>query len=82
VDTRGSGSGVGNFDIEYNYNKNQWETGDASGGNNSLGGTSAHMGYSNGSGNPGTSFELPGSGTPGSFLSPSLNRKGTPTITF
>jgi len=63
-----SDTGAGNFDIEYNYNKIQWETGDASGGNKSLGGTSAHVGYSNGSGNPGTFFELGGSGTPGSFL--------------
>jgi hypothetical protein len=67
-----SDTGAGNFDIEYNYNQIQWETGDASGGRSSVGGTSAHVGYSNGSGNPGTSFELPGSGSPGSFLDSNL----------
>ena len=58
-------TGAGNFDIEFNYNKIQWETGDASGGTNGLGGTSARVGYSNGTTN---SFELPGSGVNGAFL--------------
>jgi RHS repeat-associated protein len=61
--------GQGDFDIEFNYDQIQWEAGQASGGNyNGLGGYSAHVGYSNGSGKPGTSFEMPGSGVPGSFL--------------
>jgi hypothetical protein len=58
----------GSFDIEYDYDQVQWETGDASGGLDGLGGTPARVGYSNGSGRPGTSFQLPGSGVPGSFL--------------
>ena len=37
--------GVGDFDIQFNYDQIQWETGDASGGSNGLGGTSALAGY-------------------------------------
>lgn len=58
----------GAFDIEFNYDRIQWETGDASGGVNGLGGSPARVGYSNGTGAPGTSFELPGSGVSGAFL--------------
>jgi len=58
----------GDFDIEFNYGKIQWETGDASGGVNGLGGDSAHAGYSNGTGDAGTFFELPGSGMNGALL--------------
>jgi hypothetical protein len=58
----------GDFDIIFNYDKIQWETGDASGGSNGLGGSSAHVGYSNGTGNNGTNLELPGSGVNGAFL--------------
>lgn len=60
-----SDTGAGNFDIEFNYDQIQWETGDASGGVGGLGGSSARVGYSNGTG---TSFELPGSGVSLSFL--------------
>lgn len=64
-----SDTGPGNFDIEFNYDGIAWETGTASGGNqNCLGGSSARAGFSQGTGNPGTFFELPGSGVPGSFL--------------
>jgi hypothetical protein len=63
-----SDTGAGNFDIEFNYNSIQWETGDASGGTNGLGGISAGVGYSNGTGNPGTSFQLTGSEVNGAFL--------------
>ncbi len=63
-----SDTGQGNFDIEFNYNSIRWETGDASGGTNGLGGESARVGYSNGTGVSGTFAELPGSGVPGSFL--------------
>lgn len=58
-------TGAGNFDIEFNYDKIQWETGGASGGTNGLGGNSARVGYSNGTG---TSFELVGSDIDGAFL--------------
>ncbi|MFN3325540.1 MAG: putative Ig domain-containing protein [Bryobacteraceae bacterium] len=74
-----SDTGSGNFDIEFNYAKIQWETGDASGGVNGLGGVPAAVGWSNGSGEPGTSFEVAGSLVPGAFLdrgsSPLIRRR-------
>jgi hypothetical protein len=51
--------------MEFNYFKVQWETGDASGGVDGLGGSSARAGYASISG---SEFELDGSGVPGSFL--------------
>ncbi len=60
--------GAGNFDIEFNYNRISWETGDASGGVGGFGGVPAAVGWSNGTGEPGTSFQLDGSLTPGAFL--------------
>ncbi len=57
--------GMGDFDIMFNYNQIQWETGDASGGTGGLGGSSARVGYTNGTT---TSFELPGSAVNGAFL--------------
>ncbi len=61
--------GSGNFDIEYNYNSIQWETGDASGGTGGLGGTSAAVGYSNGlSGSNNVFFQLPGSLVNGALI--------------
>lgn len=61
-------AGVGDFDIVFNYDGVLWETGDASGGSGGLGGTSASAGFSNGSGLPGTSYELGGSLVNGAFL--------------
>lgn len=58
--------GAGDFDIVMNYDKIEWESGDASGGVNGLGGQSARVGFSNG--DPASSFEVAGSGVPGSFL--------------
>ena len=64
-----SDTGMGNFDFEFNIDQIQWETGQASGGDaDGLGGSSARVGFSNGSGNPGTFFELPGSAVNGAFL--------------
>ncbi len=64
-----SDTGAGNFDIEFNYNQIQWETGDASGGRNGVGGTSAVAGYSNGLSGVGNVFnQLPGSMVNGAFL--------------
>lgn len=60
--------GPGDFDIEFNYGRIAWETGDASGGVGGYGGVAAAIGWSNGSGEPGTSYELAGSLLPGSFL--------------
>lgn len=62
--------GSGDFDIEFNYDKIQWETGQASGGNSQCQfGSSARVGYSNG---VDRSFELPGSGVNGAFLDSNL----------
>ena len=65
--------GPGNFDIEFNYDRIQWETGDASGGDGGLGGTSASAGYSNGSGTIEGSFEILGSRRNGIFLDSNRN---------
>lgn len=65
--------GPGNFDIEFNYDRMLWETGDASGGSGGLGGTSASAGYSNGSGKPEGSFEILGSRINGIFLDNNRN---------
>ena len=58
----------GAFDIVFRYKQLQWETGDASGGSGGLGGTSAGVGYTNGTGQPGTFLEVAGSRQPGAFL--------------
>lgn len=59
----------GDFDVEFNYDHIGWETGTASGGHSDgTGGNSARVGYSNGSGDQLTYFEIAGSGVPGSFL--------------
>ncbi|MES2437978.1 MAG: nidogen-like domain-containing protein [Verrucomicrobiota bacterium] len=62
--------GPGDFDVEFNYNKIQWETGDVDG-QGGYGGVSARAGIS-GRGPKSTgekfSMEIEGSGTPGSFL--------------
>lgn len=64
-----SDTGAGNFDIEFNYDQIQWESGQASGSDvNGLGGFSARAGYSNGTGDAGTFYELPGSAVNGAFL--------------
>lgn len=62
-------TGNGNFDIEMNYDKIQWETGDASGGSGGIGGTSIEAGYTNGaSGAARVSYEFPGSRVNGAML--------------
>ena len=62
--------GTGDFDIEFNYDQIQWETGTVSGGDsNCQGGSAARVGYSNG---VDSFFELPGSNAPGSFLDSNL----------
>ena len=59
----------GDFDIEFNYGKIQWESGSESGGDiDGLGGISARVGWSNGLSNQGKFFELPGSGINGALL--------------
>ena len=63
-------TGAGNFDIELNYDTINWETGDfpINGVVNCLGGNSARVGFSDGSGLPGTFFEFVGSAIPGAFI--------------
>jgi hypothetical protein len=56
---------AGDFTITYNYGSIQWETGEASGGVDGLGGSSARVGYSNG---VSQSLELAGSGVNGAFI--------------
>lgn len=63
-----SDTGAGNFDIEFNYDAINWETGSASAGHGGFGGFSARAGFSNGTGAAGTFFELPGSAVNGAFL--------------
>lgn len=55
----------GDFDIIFNYDRIQWETGQASGGVNGLGGSSARAGWSNGTS---AAYELAGSAVNGAFL--------------
>ncbi len=65
-----SDTGPQNFDFWFNYNRVQWETGQASGGDaNGLGGFSARAGYANGQG---TFAELSGSGVNGALLDSNL----------
>lgn len=65
---------AGAFDIEFDYDKIQWESGDASNGIEGLCGgqtsdcVSAAAGYSNGTGTAGTNLQLPGSFVPGALL--------------
>ncbi|HYV35104.1 MAG TPA: nidogen-like domain-containing protein, partial [Gemmataceae bacterium] len=62
--------GPNDFDMEFNYDQIQWETGDASGGAGGLGGTAARLGFTSGTGAAGSYFEL--SGATGAFLDSSL----------
>jgi Ca2+-binding RTX toxin-like protein len=55
------GQGGGNFDIIFRYEHIDWVTGDASAGDNGLGGTVARGGYSTGDGS--SWYELPQSGS-------------------
>lgn len=54
-----------NFDMVMNYSQVEWESGEASGGVDGLGGFAARVGYSNGGS---LSFELSGSNSPGALL--------------
>ncbi|MCM8794317.1 MAG: VPLPA-CTERM sorting domain-containing protein [Candidatus Omnitrophica bacterium] len=73
-------TGLNNFDIIFNYDSILWEAGTASGGNSAGlgGGSSARAGYSNGTGLPGTFFELPGSAVNGAFLDGNLTTGSDP----
>lgn len=71
--------GTGAFDIVFNYDQIQWETGDSSGGSNGYGGTPARVGFSSGAGVAGTATELPGSGVSRSFLDQTITTDGSPS---
>ena len=43
--TNALGCGLGDFDVEFRYNRCEWTTGDASGGSGGLGGTPAQAGF-------------------------------------
>ena len=60
----------GDFDFEFNIDKIQWETGEASGGIGGLGGSSARAGWSNG---VASSFEIAGSAVNGGLLDGNLS---------
>ncbi|PHV12700.1 nidogen-like domain-containing protein [Chitinimonas sp. BJB300] len=60
-----SETGLGNFDIEFNYDKILWETGSASDGINGIGGKPATVGYTDGGTN---NYEFFGSRTTRAFL--------------
>ncbi len=62
---RSSDFNAGDFDVEFNYNQIQWETGKASGGSGGLGGEPARVGLANGSGRY---LEYAGSGVSLAFL--------------
>ncbi|MBE7325443.1 carboxypeptidase regulatory-like domain-containing protein [Nocardioides sp. Y6] len=62
------GRSPGDFDITFNYDQIQWETGNASGGTDGLGGTSAAAGFTDGTGEEGTHVQLPGSLVNGALL--------------
>lgn len=70
---------AGDADVYFNYGSIQWETGDASNGSGGFGGSSAHVGYTNGTGDPGTNFELAGSGVNGAFVDGGPNALNTGT---
>jgi hypothetical protein len=60
-----SDTGAYNFDIEFNYEKVRWESGDASQGTKGFGGSTARAGVTNGGS---FSVEIDGSGIPSAFL--------------
>lgn len=75
--------GDGDFDFTFNYDSIEFETGDASDGEDGLGGDSARAGYSNGTREAGTFFEIEGSAVNGAFLDGGVNSlAATESFTF
>lgn len=66
--------GAGDADIYFNYGAMQWETGDASGGSNGLGGSCARAGFSNGIN---VAYELAGSATCSALIDGGANALNT-----
>ncbi|WP_110180573.1 nidogen-like domain-containing protein [Nocardioides solisilvae] len=67
------GRSEGDFDITFNYDRVLWETGEASDGVDGFGGTSAAVGFSGGTGQPGTFVQLAGSFVNGALLDGGAN---------
>jgi hypothetical protein len=69
---RGTGDLGDDFDMEFNFDSIQWDTGQASGGDsnciNGPAGNSAFVGYSNGTSTAGDSYTVSGSGVPNALL--------------
>jgi hypothetical protein len=63
-----SDQSLGDFDIVFEYGALTWETGDASGGQGGLGGTSAGAGFSSGTGDSDGFFQIPGSLVNGALI--------------
>lgn len=74
-----AGNSAGDFDIYFNYDQIQWETGDASGGSAGFGGTSAAVGYARGTGAAGSYAQLTGSLVNGALLDTGANALTTHT---
>jgi len=66
--------GTGNADIYFNYGAMQWESGNASGGSNGLGGSCARAGFSNGIDD---AYELAGSATCSALIDGGANALNT-----
>ncbi|MDA0179196.1 hypothetical protein OJ997_02720 [Solirubrobacter phytolaccae] len=79
IDQSASPGVPGDFDVQFNYDKVEWESGDFDGGTNGLGGRPARVGYGNGDRLAPKLFELPGSTVPGALLdsSPTGLTKGS-----
>ncbi len=58
----------GDYDVEFNYAQVQWETGDASGGSDGLGGSPVRIGFATINNVSSPTFEMAGSGTSLYFL--------------
>jgi len=67
------GNSVGDFDIEFRYDRLEWTTGDASGGTDGIGGTPAQAGFD--AGDDVNFFALPGS-----FTNDVLNLQNTSNV--
>jgi hypothetical protein len=75
---------AGDFDVYFNYNQIKWDTSDSAGGVNGLADSQspsqpARTGFTDGSGNAGEFYELPGSGTAGALIDGGVDALSTGT---
>lgn len=68
TDRSGATGNAGDVGLEFNYSDIGWETGDASGGNDGLGGTSVAVGYTAGTGEAGSYQQFTGSLVNGALI--------------